>query len=232
MGLSELKSTNENIGSDIQNSKNFDRRVEKNTAELQPENRLNAVLDKRIDSEAFTETGSLEKTKNIFDIPLSSLEKTQKDVGGIENGYDVKSEIFQEYIGDIKRFTGFDVPKESLKKIDEFMKNHEIKQLSPEQVFERRKEFSANKNELIKKWENETGQEWPRYDQDVKNSAGNIVRRKGSLYDAHHVIELSYGGPPESWNIVPAKYPDEHQNGIHQCESTKKLFPHEKVYDK
>lgn len=40
-------------------------------------------------------------------------------------------------------------------------------------------------------------------------------KEKGELYDAHHIIENSYGGEHKWWNIHPAKFPDEHQGGIH-----------------
>lgn len=34
-----------------------------------------------------------------------------------------------------------------------------------------------------------------------------------------------YGGPHEWWNMHPAKFPDEHQGGIHRKNSpAKKLF--------
>ena len=38
-----------------------------------------------------------------------------------------------------------------------------------------------------------------------------------SLYDAHHIIESSYGGPNQWWNMHPARFPDQHQQGIHRA---------------
>ncbi len=42
-----------------------------------------------------------------------------------------------------------------------------------------------------------------------------LLRHEGNYYDAHHIIELSTGGPNEWWNLHPAKFLYEHQNGIH-----------------
>lgn len=41
----------------------------------------------------------------------------------------------------------------------------------------------------------------------------------GNPYDAHHIIENSYIGNHEWWNIMSAKFPDEHQSGIHKKDS-------------
>ena len=52
------------------------------------------------------------------------------------------------------------------------------------------------------------------------------IRKIGQPYDAHHIIETNYGGPHEWWNIHPAKYPNEHQAGIHgKGAPSRKLFP-------
>ena len=55
---------------------------------------------------------------------------------------------------------------------------------------------------MIKEWEENTGQKWP-------------IDEKGNRYQLHHIIEQQYGGPNEWWNSHPAKFPDEHQGGIH-----------------
>lgn len=48
---------------------------------------------------------------------------------------------------------------------------------------------------------------------------------QGKPYDAHHIIENKYGGDNEWWNIHPAKFPDEHQGGIHGAGSpSRELF--------
>ena len=74
-----------------------------------------------------------------------------------------------------------------------------------------RKDFNKKKNQLIKQWEEETGQKWPT--ETYVNSKGITKTRK---YDAHHIIENKVGGKNEWWNITPAKNGSEHQGGIHR----------------
>lgn len=51
------------------------------------------------------------------------------------------------------------------------------------------------------------------------------IRSKGQPHDAHHVIESSRGGSNEWWNIHPARFPDQHQGGIHRTNSpASKIF--------
>lgn len=46
------------------------------------------------------------------------------------------------------------------------------------------------------------------------------------MYDAHHIIENSYGGEHEWRNIHPAKFPNEHQLGIRGTDApAEKIFP-------
>lgn len=40
-------------------------------------------------------------------------------------------------------------------------------------------------------------------------------QKQGDKYDAHHIIENTFGGEHEWWNMHPAKFPNEHQAGIH-----------------
>ncbi|WP_314831109.1 hypothetical protein [uncultured Streptococcus sp.] len=53
-----------------------------------------------------------------------------------------------------------------------------------------RAEFNRLKNSLIDEWELKTGQTWPTYLEDVIGKNGNVVRKAGSEYDAHHIILL------------------------------------------
>ena len=65
--------------------------------------------------------------------------------------------------------------------------------------------------------EKQTGQSWPRYTEDLYSKNGTLVRRAGQPYDAHHIIESRYGGPNQWWNMHPARFPDQHQQGIHRA---------------
>ncbi|MFU2164680.1 hypothetical protein ACMZ6Z_07815 [Streptococcus pluranimalium] len=98
-------------------------------------------------------------------------------------------------------------------------------ELSPVETSKHRAKFNEVKDNLISEWEQYTGQEWPTYTEDVLGKNGKIVRRAGDKYDAHHIIENSFGGQHEWWNIHPAKFPNEHQAGIHGGDSiSRNLF--------
>ncbi len=65
----------------------------------------------------------------------------------------------------------------------------------------------------------------PTYIEDAYGPNGNLRKRKGQLYDLHHLIEQNYGGPHVWWNAQPASFPDQHQLGIHGKDSpAKELF--------
>ncbi len=73
-----------------------------------------------------------------------------------------------------------------------------------------RSRFNNAKARLIRDWEQNTGQTWPTYGNPAPNG-----RQPGNRWDAHELIPNSHGGPIEWWNITPARYPDQHQGGIH-----------------
>lgn len=80
--------------------------------------------------------------------------------------------------------------------------------MSPLETAKHRTEFNRTKNKVIKKW--------PVYSEDViSEKTGKIIRKKGAKYDAHYIIENTFGGDHEWWNIHPAKFPNEYQAGIH-----------------
>lgn len=69
------------------------------------------------------------------------------------------------------------------------------------------REYRRNRTQMIRDWENNTGQSWPEGAQ------------------LHHVIPQRYGGPNQWWNAHPA-LPSQHQGGIHGTGSpTQTVFP-------
>lgn len=95
----------------------------------------------------------------------------------------------------------------------------EYEKISPEENAEKRAEFKANKEKLIKEWEEKYGKEWPRYTEDVYVN-GNLQRRTGDRYDAHHIKPLSFGGKNEAGNITPISA-EKHfdKQGVHSPDS-------------
>lgn len=131
----------------------------------------------------------------------------------------VYSQKFQAYLKDIEEQTGVEIVPEQRTKLKHTLDHNRYSKLPSEETKVLRQEFGRVKNELIEEWESKTGREWGRYEEPVYSSTGTIVRRAGALYDAHHIIELSFGGPAVWWNIHPARFPDEHQAGIHRSGS-------------
>lgn len=93
--------------------------------------------------------------------------------------------------------------------------------VSPEEVSSKRLEYKKEKNNLISEWEEKNGQEWPTYDEDLVNENGNVIRRKGDKYDAHHVQPLEYGGENEAGNLTPINAENHYDHkGIHSVDGS------------
>ncbi len=138
--------------------------------------------------------------------------------------------LVKDYVRDVELKTGKKIPKNQIEELKNALRNKEYTKLTTKETVKHRNEFNKIKNQLIKEWEANTGQKWPTYTEDVISpNTGKVVRKAGDLYDAHHIIENSYGGEHEWWNIHPAKFPNEHQSGIHGVGSpANKLFSGDK----
>lgn len=132
------------------------------------------------------------------------------------SGNKIDSDLIKKYSRDVKGRTGRELPKNQIEKLKEALRNREYRKLSPIETRKHRRAFNKVKDKLIEEWEIKTSQKWPTYAEDViSEKTGEPARRKGDKYDAHHIIENSFQGEHEWWNIHPAKFPNEHQSGIH-----------------
>ena len=123
----------------------------------------------------------------------------------------------KKYIKDMQNQTNSKITKKQLNNIKENIRNNVYLKMDNDLARESRRDFGNVKKKLINKWEQETGQKWPKYTQNVINPhTGKVSRIKDALYDAHEIIPNAYGGPKEWWNIIPAKFSNEHQGGIHR----------------
>ncbi|MDL4842127.1 hypothetical protein QQS35_16940, partial [Aquibacillus sp. LR5S19] len=131
-------------------------------------------------------------------------------------GNKIDSDTIKKYIRDIEGRTGRELPKNQTEKLKEALRNKEYKKMSLIETAKHRAVFDKVKNKVIKDWEENTGQKWPVYNENViSEKTGKIIRKQGDKYDAHHIIENTFGGEHEWWNMHPAKFPNEHQAGIH-----------------
>jgi hypothetical protein len=95
----------------------------------------------------------------------------------------------------------------------------EWKKASPEEVAAARQEFRNHKDQLIQEWEQIHGKPWLRYTEDVYSDQGVLIRRKGDLYDAHHVQPLEFGGKNTAENLTPLHAHDHYDHqGIHSSD--------------
>ncbi|WP_404826126.1 HNH endonuclease signature motif containing protein, partial [Cytobacillus stercorigallinarum] len=144
------------------------------------------------------------------------MSSSVRDGVGKGTGNKIDTDTIKKYIRDIEGRTGRELPKNQIEKLKEALRNKEYKKMSPIETAKHRSEFEKVKNKVIKEWEENTGQKWPVYNTGViSEKTGKIIRKQGDKYDAHHIIENTFGGEHEWWNMHPAKFPNEHQAGIH-----------------
>ena len=155
---------------------------------------------------AIGKTSITRVSKNINNIKLKRIDTKEN----------IKYNLIKDYVRDIETRTGIKLPKNQVEELKNALRSKEYEKLTPKETIRRRNEFNKVKNSLIEEWESNTGKKWPTYTEDVVSSnTGRIVRKVGDKYDAHHIIENSFGGEHEWWNIHPARFPNEHQSGIH-----------------
>jgi toxin YxiD len=123
---------------------------------------------------------------------------------------------FELYIQDIERATNRKIPDKQIEKLKEVMQNKDYMLLSVEERRKHRAQFNGKKRKIIARWEEETHQEWAKYTEPVYSKKGKVIRNIGQNYDVHHIIENSWGGDNEWYNMHPAKHPSEHQQDIHR----------------
>ncbi|MHC5250988.1 T7SS effector LXG polymorphic toxin [Listeria kieliensis] len=162
---------------------------------------------------------------------LANLKSAKKKLSGKTYSINkpksvVESQLIRDYIRDVEARTGRSIPKNQVDLLKEALRTKEYTKLTPRESRANRYEFNKVKVELKKEWELKTGQKWPVYKNDIYSAnTGKVLKKAGEPYDAHHVIENSFGGDSAWWNIHPARYPNEHQAGIHAAGSpARKLF--------
>jgi hypothetical protein len=141
---------------------------------------------------------------------IKSCVESNDSCDNVDNSEKVE-ETKQEYLEDLKNNS--EHPETIMDDGESYEK------ITPEENAEKRAEFNANKEKLIKEWEETNGKEWPRYKEDVVIN-GKIIRKAGDRYDAHHIHPLSMGGKNEAKNITPISA-EKHfdKQGVHAPDS-------------
>lgn len=136
-----------------------------------------------------------------------------------EVGEKIDKELVPKYLKEVEKITKREIKPQQMEKLKQALKEQDYVKLDPEKSKIYRRYFDKSRESHIKDWEKNTGDKWPVYAEDVLNNAGEVVRKAGQKYDAHHLIESSFGGPNVWWNLHPAAFPNEHQLGIHAANS-------------
>jgi hypothetical protein len=123
---------------------------------------------------------------------------------------------FEKYLKEVEDITHRPLHPIQRKQIKYHLDHYEYRRLTSEESHEHRREFNHKKKEIIADWEKMTGDKWPTYDEPVYNSSGKMIRPRGARLDMHHILECSWGGDNEWWNMTPARHPEEHNQGIHR----------------
>ncbi|UOO80752.1 hypothetical protein LVJ83_07075 [Uruburuella testudinis] len=142
---------------------------------------------------------------------------------GIYQSYSTPGQVvnralnIREYLNDIQAQTGYKIEFSQRIGLTDYIRANGVFTPSSQTLHQRRTEFNRKRESLIKKWEVNTGLKWPTYTEPVISSkTGRIIKRVGSKYDVHHIQPLENNGGNIWQNITPARYPDQHQGGIHR----------------
>lgn len=98
------------------------------------------------------------------------------------------------------------------------LKKRPWKRISPEKNKIMREQFANRdfKDSLIKEWEDVNNRKWPTYEKDIYSKNGNLIRRAGERFDAHHIQPLGMNGQNIASNITPMHALDHTDHwGIH-----------------
>lgn len=134
-------------------------------------------------------------------------------------------DLMDAYLDDLKSRSPFPETLANIK-----LDSNDFRVANPEETKKLRAEFADKnsneyKNNLIEDWQKKTGEEWPRYKEDVsittKSGETVVIRHAGDRYDAHHIQPLSLGGVNTADNITPMDARDHFDSrGIHEPDGT------------
>ena len=124
----------------------------------------------------------------------------------------------KEAFKDIEAQTGIGVSQKQFRLLKkELQKRAFWESLSKDETADLRDEYKKSYDKIILEWQDKTEQEWPTYKREIEEN-GKMVMRE-FRYQVHHIIPLKVGGPPTAWwNVHPARFPDQHQGGLHRSD--------------
>lgn len=124
--------------------------------------------------------------------------------------------LFRDYLDDVEKCTGRKISQIQRNLIKQAVEKNNYMKLNTKQSHAHRSQYNSRKSEIIADWESQYHEKWPTYDEPVFSRSGKVVRNIGSKWDCHHIVECSWGGDNKWYNMIPARFPEAHQNGIHR----------------
>ena len=174
------------------------------------------------------ETGAEKAVKELVEEGTEKIAKeTAEEVATRsvkEVGEKIDKKLIPEYLQEVQKITNREIGPVQMEKLQKALRGQDFAKLDPEKAKLHKKLFDNARDKLIEEWEKNTGDKWPVYVNDVLNDAGEVIRKAGQRFDAHHLIESSFGGPNAWWNLHPAAFPVEHLQGIHGVNSLAKII--------
>ena len=156
-------------------------------------NVVEGVLSGNPANSSVSEVGDVARKTDIEELGDNLIDLQRKAVDGVSNPK-IDYNLIKDYVRDIESRTRIKLPKNQVEELKNALRNKEYSKLTPKETAKHRNEFNKIKSNLIEEWERNTGQKWPTYTEDVISpNTGKVVRKAGDKYDAHHVIENSFG---------------------------------------
>jgi hypothetical protein len=125
------------------------------------------------------------------------------------------SSKLMEVLRDVEEKTGIKIQFKQFRLLKAELQQKSFWETLPKsEVDRRRSRFGRARPKVISEWEAHTGLTWPTYVEEYEEDG--VKKTRVVQYQAHHLIPILVDGPlTEWWNIHPARYPDQHQGGIH-----------------
>lgn len=128
-----------------------------------PMERYWSILEKAVDSELLEKTKRDLKLEEAWDSLLEDDDSIFEEIDMTEQ----IEKLLKEYLDDIKNNSEYPDTIED--------DGEQYEKLSPEETAEKRAEFKANRERLIKGWEEKNGMEWPRYEPSSRRQHANCI---------------------------------------------------------
>lgn len=111
----------------------------------------------------------------------------------------------RRYLREIQTVTGHKVTKQQFSQIKRCLNGSMPGCLNPANASA--SSWKNAKKDVIAAWEKDTGKQWNRYASSVPGRGSVPQAPAGQRWDGHHIIPKEFGGPHQSWNIIPAPKP-------------------------